>query len=408
MTLQVSNDAEQRALNCLNDGEVARFDEADHAQLSAAFVTQLALDALPRGIRIRGAHIQGRLDFADAGLPALVFEDCELDDVLDVSHARLGHLSISNTRFTHLAARSATIDGGFEFSGATTGWIDARRATIRGGVDGCAAQLASPPPRARDEVKPWDHQYALRLSDTDISGSVLLNDGFKADGGVCLDDAHVRGSFWARGANISAGEGDDYHPGDAIHAHSAKIDGFVGLVFGFHARGRVWMLGAKIGDRLSVGFQNSELRRVGESWDWGNRLLNSTVLLVAEQAEIGGSFHFADCTADGAINLNHARIGADATFANCTIRNATEDGQGMSITARSSDIRGNFVLGKGVLAHGVVNLASAHIGGRLDYGGATLSNSGGLALDARWARIHQDVVRAETPDVSFDHAHIGV
>jgi hypothetical protein len=397
-------DAEGLAFNRLQDGEVATFDVAgERPRIRARVLQHWALRSLPRGIRLRGVRVEGALDLTDAALPALVLEGCELPDRVDVSHARVGHVSIRGSRFTHLAACSARIDTGFEFGStrafAGEAWVDAGRATIRGGIDSCGAQLKAPPPRARDEVMPWDHRYALRLSETEIQGNVLLNGGFVADGGLCLDDAHVRGSVWARGATLVAGEGDDFHPGDALHAHTAKIDGFVGLVFGFRARGRVWMLGAKIGDRLSVGFQQSELHRVGETWDWGNRLLNATVLLVIEQAEIGGSFHFSDCTADGAINMAHARIGADATFANCVIRNATDDGQGLAISARSAEVRGSFVLGRSVDAQGMVSLAGARIGGRLDWRGARLSNPGadgaGVALDARWARIGQDVSPGE-------------
>ena len=394
---------EQQALDHLTLGEVAEFGSGEHPPVvRAAFLGQAARQSLPRGIRLRGIRLVGALDLTDVSLAALCLEACELPDRIDASHARLGHVSLRGSRFRHLAVRSATIDHGLEFAGASPlddeAWIDAGRATIRGGVDGCDAQLKSPPARSRQEVLPWEHQYALRLSETDIQGNILLNGSFVADGGLCLDDAHVRGSLWARGATIMAGEGDGFHPGDAIHAHTARIDGFVGLVFGFKARGRVWLLGARIGDRLSVGFQSSRLARVGESWDWGNRLMNSTVLLVIEQAEIGGSFHFADCMADGAVNMNHARIGADATFSNSTISNMTRDGQGMSVSARGVEVGGNFSLGKSLVAEGLVNLTGARIGGSLDCTGAALSNRAdearGVALDARWARIGQAVLPA--------------
>ena len=419
-TLELPNltDVESRALNRLRDGEVAIFDGGgDRPSLRASVLQHWSLSTLPRGIRIRGVRVDGTLDLTSAALPALVLEDCDLPDSVDISHARIGHVSLKGSRMSHLAAESARIDAGLEFGSISAfddqAWIDAGRASIRGGVDGCGAQLKSPPPRDRAEVRPWDHQYALRLSETDIQGNIVLNDGFVADGGLCLDDAHVRGSLWARGATIIAGEGDDFHPGDAIHAHTAKIDGFVGLVFGFRAHGRVWMLGAKIGDRLSVGFQGSELRRVGETWDWGNRLMNSTVLLVIEQAEIGGSFHFSDCNADGAINMAHARIGADASFSNCVIRNATEDGQGLAISARSAEVHGSFLLGRSVEAHGGVSLTGARIGGRLDCRGARLSNGQGVALDAQWARIGQDISPerlqgvALEGTVALDHAQTG-
>jgi hypothetical protein len=387
-------------------GEVADFAGASSPPLiRAGFLSHLALQSPPRGIRLRGARIEGALDLSDASLPALLLEGCDIPEWLDLTAARLGRLSIKGSRFRHLAARGAALGGPFDFSGsgplADEAWIDLGGASVAGGVDGCDAKLKSPRARPKEDVPPWDHNYALRLSTTDIRGNVLLNGGFVAEGGVSLDDAHVRGSVWARGATINAGEGDAFHPGDALHAHAARIDGFMGLNFGFNSRGRIWLLGTTIGDRLSIGLTTSHLAAVGEHYDWAGRALNSTVLLVIEQIEIGGSFHVMNCRIDGAVNMDHARIGADATFANCEIRNRTPDGRGIAITARSAEIAGDLVFGKALKAEGRVSLAGARIGRKLDCRGLDLDNrtedGRGVALDAQWAEIGHGVAPADFP-----------
>jgi len=304
-----------------------------------------------------------------------------------------------------LRARAATIDGQVDFAGATPlaqqSWIDLGSAHIRGSVDGCDAELNAPPPRAKENVPPWDHNYALRLSDAHIAGSLFLNGKVVANGGLCLDNAHVKGSVWARGATIIAGEGDSFHPGDAIHAHCAAIGGMLALNFDFRAQGRVWLLGAHIGDRLTVGF-GAKLARVGESWDWGNRLMNQTVLLLLDQAEIGGSAHIADFAFGGAISLLHARIGAGLSIIEGKIGNRTADGRGTAVAADGAHIEGGVTIGKKLLAEGKVSLAHARIGGSLDCRGATIGNATedgtGVALDLQYATIADGVLPAGLAD----------
>lgn len=394
------SDAERHVVAQARTGAVADLTSASSMpEVSAALIAALADEALPRGVRIAGARIAGPLDLVDASLAALALERCDIDGRIDLAHARLGRLSIRSSRFSGLRARSAGIDGAVEFAGAaplaSEAWIDLGDARIKGGIDGCDAKLKSPPPRPKDEVPPWDHHYALRISDAHIGGSVQLNGSFVADGGFCLDNAHVDGSVWARGANIVAGEGDAFHPGDAIHGHCADIRGMLALNFDFTAQGRVWMLGAHVGDRVTVGF-GAKLRRVGESYDWGNRLMNQTVLLLFDQAEIGGSMHIADFEFTGAISLTNARIGAGAQFIEGKIANRTADGRGTAIAADHARIEGGVTLAKGLSAEGRVSFAHARIAGALDCRGATLDNATedgrGVALDASWAEISHGVL----------------
>ena len=395
-------DTERAASDRILAGEVADFaGAADKPLLRAAVLDALALAAPPRGIRVNSARIEGALDLGDAALPALALDRCDIAAPLVLDNARLGRLSIAGSRHAGLRARAATIEGQVDFAAAKPlvkeSWIDLGSAHIRGSVDGCDAALNSPPARAKEDVPPWDHNYALRLSDAHIAGSLFLNGKAALNGGLCLDNAHVKGSVWARGATIIAGEGDSFHPGDAVHAHCAAIDGMLALNFDFRAQGRVWLLGAHIGDRLTVGF-GAKLVRVGESWDWGNRLMNQTVLLLLDQAEIGGSVHIADFAFGGAISLLHARIGAGLSIVEGRIGNRTADGRGAAVAADGAHIEGGVTIGKKLVAEGKVSLAHARIGGTLDCRGATIQNATedgkGIALDAQYAAISDGVLPA--------------
>lgn len=420
-------DIERNACDRILAGEVADFSGgADKPLLRAAVLDALANATPPRGIRIKAARIDGALDLGDAALPALALDGCDIAAPLNLDGARLGRLSIAGSGHAGLRARGARIEGQVDFAGAQPlaqqSSIDLGSAHIRGSVDGCDAVLNAPPPRTKENVPPWDHNYALRLSDAHIAGSLFLNGKAALNGGLCLDNAHVQGSVWARGATIIAGEGDSFHPGDAIHAHCAAIDGMLALNFDFRAQGRVWLLGARIGDRLTVGF-GAKLARVGESWDWDNRLMNQTVLLLFDQAEIGGSAHIADFAFGGAISLTHARIGAGLSIIDGKIGNRTADGRGTAIAADGARIEGGVTIGKKLLAEGKVSLAHAHIGGSLDCGGATIENATedgrGVAFDAQYATIAGGVLPAGIVDkgagdgfaaagrVNFTNARVG-
>src|SRR5690348_16617469 len=71
----------------------------------AGFIRKLMLELDPAwnvrtpGVRIKAARIEGALDLTDcsgaggAGLPALALVECDIPDLVDLSHARLARLS---------------------------------------------------------------------------------------------------------------------------------------------------------------------------------------------------------------------------------------------------------------------------------------------------------------------------
>ncbi|HLI21800.1 MAG TPA: hypothetical protein VKV32_11815, partial [Stellaceae bacterium] len=159
------SDAERSASERIKAGEVADFvGAAEKPPIRAAVLDVLALSAPPRGIRVRGARIDGALDLRDAPLNVLALDDCDIAETLQLDGAKLGRLSIVGSRHSGLRARGATIEGQVDFAGARPlakeSWIDLGSAHIRGSVDGCDAQLEAPPARAKENVPPWDHNYA--------------------------------------------------------------------------------------------------------------------------------------------------------------------------------------------------------------------------------------------------------
>ena len=263
------------------------------------------------GLRVRGAHITGPLDLSCVTLPSVLLEDCEIPSRIDVSNAHLGALSLDRSRLQHVLARGASIDGPFDFSDvapyADEAWVDASKALIRGGIMAERAKLKTPAKRPKEQVQHWDHVYAVRLSEAQIMGGVWLVDHFVADGGVCLDETYIRGTFsMAKGSLVTASEGDVYHPGDAFHAYALRCDGMFALNFGFAARGRIFIINSKFASRVNI---DGDRRGTRPGYDFKGRVMNTNASLMLEHCEIGTSVGLYDATIDCGVSLAHSTIG---------------------------------------------------------------------------------------------------
>lgn len=414
--------AERAALARIDAGEVMDFAGAGEAKpaIRAAFLRYLALRPAPPvcGIRLRHGRITGPLDLAYARLRALVLEDCEIDDPIDLSHARLDALCIERSRFSHLLARATVIDGPFDFSDAapagSTAWIDAAEARIAGGITGLRARLRAPAPRPPAEVKPWDRVYALRLSEAEIGGNLRLADRFIAEGGICLDDAHLRGSLsMAEGVVITASEGDLLHPGDALHAYAFRCDGMAGLNFGFRSEGRIFIGFSRFGSRLHI---DGVLRGARAGYDFKGRSLNTSAALMVDDCQIGANVVFTAATSvEGAISFNRSKIGGNLSFAGndfgnlsrveVAIRNRGADGQMPALSIERAEIAGDLLFGHRFSAEGKVSLTRTRIGGDLDFVQARFENrtedETGTAIDARRiavaGELRPDPAESEVP-----------
>lgn len=399
------NDAERLIREAASEGQWAEFSRTQEdgllPRVRAVFLRHLLSDLSQSvhswersGLRIRSVHVEGMLELADwagiqgTALPPLLLDKCEIPGIIDVSHAHLSRLSITNSRISHIQAEGVHIDGMFDFSGTRAynglsepeeegvAWIRARGAKIGGKVDGRGAQLRAPDPRPKAEVIPGNQRYALSLANSLIGGRVELIDGFQAFGGVSLGNAEVVGEVWLRGAELTAGEGD------AFSAQSAKFSSGVALDEGFSAKGQVWMLGAKMA-WLECGNASFE-----------NRTTDGTGLaLEASGAEILGSVDLRGkkFKASGAVRFMGAKISGGFDCSNASFENRTENGEGIALALSNAEVGGDVLLGDDFIAQGIVILSGVRISRDLTCTSARFQNrtedGKGLALGLALAQI---------------------
>ncbi len=410
MKLQVS-DHEQLVINRIEAGDVADFSgqTAGKPRIRASVLRAVALEKnLPCGLRIRQAHIDGDLDLASATLSTVAIEDCDIPGKIDLSNTRLGALSIDRSRFYHLLMRGAAIDGPFDFSDSSpfdsAAWIDISKARIRGGIMGFRARLKTPPNRPREQVRAWDHTYAIRLSESRIDGNLWLADGFVAEGGVCLDEAHVTGSLsLSNGARITASESDALHPGDALHAYAFRCDGMCGMNFGLQSEGRIFIAFSKFGSRIHI---DGSFRKGAVNYDFKERRLNSSAALMIDDCEIGANVAFtAETTVDGSLSLSRSKIGGNVSFAGnnfgdltkvrTAIFNKADDGRSPALVMDQSEIHRDLLFGNKFAAQGRVSIARMRIGGDADFTGARFDNAtadkDGVALDVQHTQVAGEI-----------------
>jgi hypothetical protein len=397
--LRPTNDSERKLLDAWTAGEQAII-AAGAPVVRASFIRYLLLGlAVPvsridpsvagrLGIRVRGARIEGPLDFSDctgsngSALPPLVLERCTIPDPIDLSGGHFARVSIANSQITHVCARGMRLDGNLDFSGVrgiapTAGgasnrvaWIDAHGARIGGDVEGRRARLRAPPNRAEGQIPPRMQRYALRLSNAEVLGRVILLGGFRANGGVNVGDSDIRGEVWLSGARVSAGEGL------AFGARGTRFGSTLLLDEGFSARGEVGLWGAKIAGTFR-----------GQGATFRNR---NGAALGAENAEIGGDvlLRGENLNVSGLVNLMGARIGGDLDCNDATFENRSEDGNHDVLLVERAHIGGNALLGgQKFRAVGRISLNGAKISGSLDCDDATFSNPEGITVNVANAEI---------------------
>lgn len=388
-------DAERAASTRILTGDVARFDGAGKPRLRAEVLRAVALQspAPVCGLRVFGAHIEGDLDLSCTSLPAVILENCDIPGCIDLSNARLGALSLQDSRFFHLFARGAAIDGPFDFSAAAPfeqqAWIDASKASIRGGVTARGAKLRTPPKRPKSEIPARSHIYALRLSETEIRGNLWLADGFVAEGGICLDEAHVHGTCSiVEHSSLTPAEDDLRHPGDALHAYSLRVGGMMALNFSFRAQGRIFILNSKFSSRFNI---DGRLNGARPGYDFRGRAMSTNAAMMMEHCEIGTSFNLTDTAVDCGISLNDNVFGDGVTLARTKISNPSPNGASAALTIERARIGRDLVFGPGFSAAGRVSLARSEIAGDLDLTGVQIDNAtaddSAVALDARRLRV---------------------
>jgi hypothetical protein len=198
---------------------------------------------LPKGVRLRGARISGRVDLESATVRCpLLLEDCYLDspDPVALAYATVPRMVLSRCRVVggltaDLLVVTKELDlGGSTFEGVVrllgtdiTGSLTCRGAKLTG-TDGHGNSLVG------DGLK--------------VGGGVFLDKGFSAAGAVRLPNTEITGPLFCSGAKLT---GTDVN-GNTLVGDGMRVSGSVFLDKEFSAAGAVSVPGARIGGSLSL------------------------------------------------------------------------------------------------------------------------------------------------------------
>ncbi|WP_448601274.1 hypothetical protein [Thermoflexus hugenholtzii] len=225
--------AEQQLLNVVKSDEEADFSSPDEAQndpaqgaawgsertIRAALLHWLCTDPQaaacvpPKGIRIRGARIQGPLDFEGATLLHRLFLiRCAIPEGILLTDARTRRIDLSGSYTQGLHADGLIVDGALILSGLIcTGEVRLEGAHIKGQLCCTGARLENP------------NGDALSADGMTVEESVFLDEGFHATREVRLVEARIGGSLRCTGARL------ENPNGNALSAERSTVERIVSL-----------------------------------------------------------------------------------------------------------------------------------------------------------------------------------
>lgn len=252
----------------------------------------------PRGLRLRGVRVHGRLDlaFITSSVPVII-NDCLLAEGINATEARLPVLDLEGCVLEHRDDDLPLAAGGL-----TTGTLSIRNATVTAATDAAV------------------FLFGAELGELDCLGATITNEN-----GVCLagDDLRVR-----RKALLCAGFTATSEAGEAaVTFHSAEF----GEIFCMQATMR-----GKTGPALSAGdvrvHRTLVLRDVTAS---GADSLGAINLSGAELGELDCANAVVANETGPAFAADDIRVHRDASFYRCT---ATSGGDTNVLSLMSAEI----------------------------------------------------------------------
>jgi hypothetical protein len=243
---------------------------ADH-DVDAALLRHLLLnkdgDADPRGLRLRGDRIRGRLDLDYLTVPiGLLLEDCLLDDGLTAEQTHLQALWLRRCRVSHpdrpaLDADRLHLDGPLELDGSLF-----TSATDQGAVQLVGARISGllnlHGATVCNSAGP-----AIYAAGMQTDSDVYLTGGFTAEGNGAGGAVSLSGARIGRGLCIHGALRNTTGP--ALHASDMQTDSDVFLDGGFTAEGAspsgaIMLSAARIGGQLVLRGAGPHRRRRAE------------------------------------------------------------------------------------------------------------------------------------------------
>jgi hypothetical protein len=366
--------AERRLLECIASGKEADFSAPHESQndptqgadwrlertIRAALLSWLCTNQRaaacvpPKGIRIRGARIEGPLDLEGATLlHRLSLSRCAIPEGILLTDAQARRIDLSGSYTQGLHAGGLATEGDLVLSGLIcTGEVRLLGAHIRGRLFCTGTRLENP------------NGNALSADGMTVEGSVFLRRGFHATGEVRLLGAHIRGRLSCRGTRL------ENPNGDALNADGMTVEGDVFLDRGFHATGEVRLRGAHIRGRLFCTGAQLE----NPSGD----ALSADGMTVEGDVFLDRGFH-----ATGEVRLRGAHIRGRLSCRGAQLENPS----GNALSADGMTVEGDVFLDRGFHATGEVRLLGSHIKGGLSCHNARFENPNGIALNLQYSRL---------------------
>jgi hypothetical protein len=338
-------------------------DIADPIDLTNARLARLSLRGSRIGeVRARGLRVDGCLDvsgLAPHGEAAWIDAHAAVIDGDLLARAARLQVPPPRTGIPHREARyalrlsGATIRGSLDLSGNFTalGGIALDTAHVHGDVVARGARIGA------------GEGDAVGAQAARFDGVVIMGDGFVAAGVIWLMGARIAGTLDMSGARLVNRLEDG--SGVVLAADTAEIGGSVLLRNGFIAEGAVSLRGIRIGSSLEC--DGAELNN--QTADGSGTALAADHGQIGGAVLLRNGF-----AAQGAISLIGARIGGNLECDNARLANATSDGTGVALAAETVAIGGAVLLRRGFVAHGSVSLLGATVGSNVECCGARLEN----------------------------------
>lgn len=281
----------------LLDDSTMRSWSADH-DVDADFLRDLlrcvdpAVRPDPRGLRLRGVRIRGRLDLDYVTTPVLLeLQDCLLDDGLSADQCYLPMLALVRCRISNpsgiaVDADRLVVDGSLYFNSSiienscAEGGVRLTDARVGGSVYFCSTVV-------RNTAGPAVTAEGLAVARDILADGTCSMHGSSVLGTLILLDARVDGVLWARDATIRNDAGTAVHGGGLRLGRDLYLDG------GFTAKGcgttraTVHLSGARVGGPLHLtcsGVQHDD-----DQYRWSvDGLVYEGVPLVDGRSDLAG------------------------------------------------------------------------------------------------------------------------
>ena len=316
-----------------------------------------------RAIRICGARITGLLDLEAASLVCpLYLNACFFDEPIMLNEASAISIRMPGCHMPGLSAAQLTTRGDMVLDSGfkADGGIRLDGAKIGRQLILDSADLANPDGKA------------LSASWITVGQSMLCRSGFIARGSVDLEGAHI-------GGILSMNGGSFINPADiAINAQRLTVDGAMYCRSGFRVQGELRLFGARIGGQFNLDEATLDCP--------GGRALFANQLKVENSMFCRHGF-----TAKGEVLMEGARIGGRFDLKAARLINPG----GRALSADRLTVGQSMYCRAGFISQGEIGLVDAQISGRLDFSGAELINEDGYVLDAGGLTVAHDATFME-------------